>query len=413
MDFALIGDHPDGLAMARALVATSRHRLMLYAGPGAGEEWLRRLPAAFELVDDVEEALARLEIPCVIVADDIAYRPDVLRRALQSDKHVLCVHPADLRPDIAYEAGMIQADTRKLLLPLLAERLAPGLTRLDQLVRNGALGPLQVIECERTLALREGEPWWTWESSPLVALWDGLRLLGGEVREVSALAAHADELQPSDPLTLTGRFEAGTLFRVLLTPGADGPRGRILVRGARGQAELLSPAGPYGPAQLRVRDGDGERVEEVPAWDPWPALAAAFDDALAGRQPAVTWLDATRCLELFDAARHSVERERVVPMVYQEFTETGSFKGIMTALGCGMLWVVLLLLFIAPWAPQVLYVIVSLLLLFLVLQLLRWVLPAEAARRDASAPSPAPRAPLPDHEGTTGGEPCARGDGSG
>ena len=58
MRFALLGDHPDGLAMARALVDSSRHELGAYSGPGIGGEYLRRWGIAARGVGDLEEVLA-------------------------------------------------------------------------------------------------------------------------------------------------------------------------------------------------------------------------------------------------------------------------------------------------------------------------------------------------------------------
>ena len=53
-----------------------------------------------------------------------------------------------------------------------------------------------------------------------------------------------------------------------------------------------------------------------------------------------------RCLELDDAARRSVARRRASALEYQEATEEAGFKGTMTLLGCGLLWVSLLLLIV-------------------------------------------------------------------
>src|SRR6476661_4190908 len=137
MRFALLGDHNDGLAMARALVETGRHELAVYAGPAAGVEYLRRWNLAPERLGDLEEVLADPSIAAVIVAGSPGNRLGLLRRALQSERHVLCVHPLASRPDSAYEAAMLQADTGYLLFPILPETLHPGVRRLLA-VTNGA-----------------------------------------------------------------------------------------------------------------------------------------------------------------------------------------------------------------------------------------------------------------------------------
>src|SRR5262249_24038669 len=129
MRFALLGNHPDGAALAAALVSTGRHQLAAVTAPRA-DDILRQSGAEPRQVADLEEILANPAVEAVVVAGHPAVRPTQLRRALQSERHVLCVHPVDDTPDIAYEAAMLQADGSCILLPLLPEALHPALTRL-------------------------------------------------------------------------------------------------------------------------------------------------------------------------------------------------------------------------------------------------------------------------------------------
>src|SRR5687767_11531713 len=115
MKFALLGDHPDGLSMARALVESGRHELAAYCGTAVGAEYLKLWSVNTQRIGDAEEVLADPTIEAIIVAGSPADRPAQLRRAVQSERHVLCVHPSDENPNAAYEASMIQAETRKLL----------------------------------------------------------------------------------------------------------------------------------------------------------------------------------------------------------------------------------------------------------------------------------------------------------
>jgi hypothetical protein len=226
----------------------------------------------------------------------------------------------------------------------------------------------------------------------LLTLWDGLRWIGGEVQEVAALGTQKEELEAGEPLTVTGRFEQGALLQVLLKPG-DGPRGRLLVRGEQGQAELFWPQGVTGPSRLQYRTAAGEHAEEWPAWSPWPALAAVFQGNLEGLPQPLGWLDGTRCLELFEATRRSSKRRKVVPLVYEESTEAENFKGTMTALGCGLLLVVMVLFFATPFVPWVKYAVLPLLVLFLALQLLRWIVPDQGQEAGRAGDVSPPRKP--------------------
>src|SRR4051794_3174505 len=135
MRFALLGNQPDGLEMACALAESGRHDIRAYTD-APGEEVLRRWGPAAQRVSDVEEVLADPAIEAVVVAGSLAVRAAQLRRSLQSERHVLCVHPPDQTPEAAYEAGMIQGDTGCVLLPLLPQALHPGILRLAEFLRR-------------------------------------------------------------------------------------------------------------------------------------------------------------------------------------------------------------------------------------------------------------------------------------
>jgi predicted dehydrogenase len=373
MNFALIGGHPDGLAVAAALQGGGHGDLRWFAGPPDAAAALAARGLACQRLSDLEELLAHDEVDLVIVADELKHRPASLRRTVQAAKHVLCVHPADDNPTIAYEVGLILADTRRACLPILRAAPAAAWRKLRELVASGGLGALQRIEAEFALPPLPAGRERTWDDTPLPSLWHLLRQLGGEVREVSAFAAAEKELLPAEPVTLSGKFETNGLFQV-----AVGPRrgDRLACVGERGQVEIAWPEGRHGPAILRIGAGPEEQTETHAADGAWRDFAGQLMSALAGKPAAAaTWHDATRCLELLQAAGESVERRRVVTLVYQDFTEKASFKGAMTATGCALIWISIILLFLSPFAPWLLYLVPAALGLFLILQTLRWVVP--------------------------------------
>src|SRR5262249_51168939 len=89
----------------------------------------------------------------------------------------------------------------------------------------------------------------------------------------------------------------------------------------------------------------------------------------------LSWQDAVRGLELDDAARRSVARRRASALEYPEPTEATGSKATMTRGGCALTWPVLLLVFLWNWWPPARYLIAPLLILFLGLQLLRYLIP--------------------------------------
>ncbi len=393
MHFALLGNHPDGVEMACALVESGRHQLAACTA-ALNEPTLRRLGGDVRRVSDPEELLADPAVEAVVVAGPLSQRPAQLRRALQAERHVLCVHPADDGPEVAYEAAMIQRDTGCALLPLLPEGLHPGVLRLRQFVRRSPkegeplppTGLFKLLEVERVATGEVLDGVGEEGRKPSFPDWDLLRALGGEVLEVSAFAA-SEMPEAGEPVLLAGRFEQGGLFQVTLLPGQPSPRRRLTVVGSAGRAELLFPLGWQGPAFLEWRDEAGETHEEYwENWGPWPALVEAFE--AARRQPAggggpLSWQDEVRCLELDDAARRSVSRRRASLLEYPEATEEVGFKGTMTLAGCGLLWAIILLVILAhflppQWWKPLGWGIGVLLAIFLGSQLLRYLLPGRA-----------------------------------
>ncbi|OAI51651.1 hypothetical protein AYO44_16995 [Planctomycetaceae bacterium SCGC AG-212-F19] len=404
MRFALLGNHPDGLSMARALAASGRHALVAYAGPVPGFEALRQAGLHPKGTADPEEVLADPAVEAVIVAGNPGDRAVQLRRALQSERHVLCVHPADPSPDIAYEAAMLQGDTRHVLLPLLGDALHPGVARLAEMLRqpDGPLGAIRLIVVEHACSDEGVRDTNLATQPPSLPGWDVLRTLAGEVVELSAFALH-EEVLPGEPLLLAGRTESGILLHASFLAGQPDSVRRFTVMGSRGRAVLTLPPRWPGPAELCWQAGETRDRQDWPAWEPWPALVEVFETALAtpattkprpatpkprplGPGPAAspTWHDEVRALELDDAARRSVARRRASALEYQEVSEEVGFKGTMTLVGCGLLWGVLVLVILAAWERRFLLLVIPALLIFLGLQLFRWVIPAPppAERRD-------------------------------
>src|SRR6516165_6386115 len=186
MRFALLGDHPDGVVMACALAQSGRHRVVVCTA-ALDKDVLRRCGGEVQRVSDLEEVLADPAVEAVIVAGHPSVRPAQLRRALQSERHVLCVHPPDQTPEIAYEATMIRNDTGCVLFPLLPEATHPAFHRLAEFVRRkdgdaSPIGRFRLLEMERGVADEVLDGVWIAGQKPSFPGWDILRTVGGEIQ---------------------------------------------------------------------------------------------------------------------------------------------------------------------------------------------------------------------------------------
>jgi predicted dehydrogenase/uncharacterized membrane protein len=398
MHFALLGDHPDGLQTAHALAASGRHTLIALdadAAQAAGNSALRF--SGFKVVADLEEVLADPAVEAVIVASRLDTRPTILRRALQAERHVLCVHPADTTPDIAYEAALIQGDTKRALVPLWIEGLHPALSRLTELSRSAdaGIGTLQFVHLERESAATVLEGAGTAGGKLAFPGWGVLRALGGDIAELSAFAAEI-QLTEDDPVLVSGRFEGGGLFQASFLPRQPRESFRVQVTGNRGRGELELPIRWGKAARLQWQEPGESHQETWAAWDPGPSIVSLFEESVAAAEAKTpiaeallsSWQDEVRGLELDDTARRSIERRRAGTLEYQQASEEVGFKGTMTLVGCALVWIIILLVILSRWLPALGWLIVPLIVLFLLLQMFRWIVPKPAERNESERTPP-------------------------
>jgi hypothetical protein len=374
MRFAILGDHRDGWAVARALVASGRHELIRYQGPTPAE-MLREDWPGLRHTSDLEDVLADPQVEAVIVAGKPGERLDQLRRVLQSERSAFCVHPVDQKPDGAYEMNLLQGDTHQIVMPVLPEALHPQVESARQrLFSHGETSAAPILlDVEHrgvaTLMFEGVES----ELGPSFPGWALLRQLGGEVEEVVGFAA-GEQVTRAESVLVQGR-SSRFLFRVLYRPSRT----------------ALPPLTKV----TFLSDGPDEQTL---AFDPsdwgdsaWRSLVECFESAVGrlkttpratpgsgpiGTGHGLSWQDEIRALELDDAVRRSIERRRAYTLEYQESGEDVGFKGTMTLVGCALIWLIPVLLLASAAFPQLGWLIVPVLLGFLGLQLLRWLVPS-------------------------------------
>jgi hypothetical protein len=138
---------------------------------------------------------------------------------------------------------------------------------------------------------------------------------------------------------------------------------------------------------VRRAEGGGEVVTDVEPWDPQGAVLSVLADAVAGLDAHPDLADGTRATEVSEGVVRSLRRGRTVELHYEEISEAGTFKSVMTSLGCLVLLSILVVIPLALAGPAIgfggsiylAYVIPPVLVVFVLLQLFRF------AVRDAGA----------------------------
>ena len=339
------------------------------------------------------------------------HRAEQVRTLVQAGRTILIGHPASLSMLWAYELDMILADSSATVIPALATRHHPFIYSLKNLVEqsiagNGPLGPIESLQFERRQPDRDQESVLTSFARDA----DVIRVLIGDPSRLMALGG-GDAGWANLAVGLSGPDQVSVRWQVAkghtreLTIQLICERGRLCIdiperdcgvwavtqQTDAGISDLLpefpSETAPFQPAEVLLEllllavkgDADNHSNSSIP--------------------PAI-WPDAARTIELAETIPRSVKRGRGIDLHQEEFSELGTFRGTMASLGCGIIMAGLFILFLATLVGGVAraagwsfgerlaaiwpYAILTTLILFLILQLLPFLLPKDSGNSDES-----------------------------
>jgi myo-inositol 2-dehydrogenase/D-chiro-inositol 1-dehydrogenase len=277
---------------------------------------------------------------------------------------------------VYYELDMIRRESGCPMLPYIAARWHPAVAQLLSLMAEppSGIGAWQQLAFERQLE----HPDRTAVLSHFAVDVDLCRALVGELTHVSAFATGDDAVRYANlSVQLSGPRSIGVRWSMR---SGDPGRGAVLNLVAQaGRAELSMPRD--GAWTLQIWRGDQQTSQQFNRWDPAREALAQFDRLVAGESTAPTWLDACRAIELTETIDRSLKRGRTIELHFDEYSEQGTFKGLMTSLGCGLLVAALVIMLLAalggrlglPFAQHWASFLLLLFGAFLALQFLRLV----------------------------------------
>jgi D-xylose 1-dehydrogenase (NADP+, D-xylono-1,5-lactone-forming) len=259
-----------------------------------------------------EDLLTDPEIEAVYIPLPNSMHIEWTERALRAGKHVLCEKPLSTDPT-AVNAAFDLADQRGLvLMEAFMYRHNPQTLRLQDLVRDGAVGRLRLIRASFSFVANDPSN---------IRLATGLA--GGGLMDVGSYCVNGARMLAGEPLSVTAQQVLGGDGVDVVFTGtmsfADGvladfdcglalaARDELEVVGDRGSLFLDDPWHCLRPVIELRRDGDVERIE-LPRVDSYMLevenMAAAIRgdaEPLLGRADAVG--QATTLQALYDAAR--------------------------------------------------------------------------------------------------------------
>ncbi|HEX8202865.1 MAG TPA: hypothetical protein VF590_20480, partial [Isosphaeraceae bacterium] len=301
----------------------------------------------------------------------------------------LCLHPPGENADAYYQVALSRRETGAVVVPALPARLHPGVAAVRAAVAGGELGAFRGLRLEAPVEPGTGDLIGRGFSRAV----DVVRAVLGEIETVTATGDPPGD-RPSEDLVVQLRGPAARRAEVHLWAGPSEPA-RLTATGADGTLTLEFDPEGLGPGLLvrRMGPGGAPRPTELEPWDARAAMLEAFAAAVAGAEVHPDLTDGTRALEVAAAAARSLRRGRTVDLHYEEVSEAGNFKAVMTSLGCLVLLATLVALPLALAGPAlgldgtlvIAYAIPPALVGFLLLQLFRFAVREGGAAGDAGA----------------------------
>lgn len=328
-----------------------------------------------------EHLLSGIDADWVIVAPhgDPEYRAEQLRKLVAAGVPLAVSHPVHPSMLVYFELEMIRSEGGAALRPLTPAVAHPALARMAACFDGTGgwpLGRLQQVILERQLPTRRREEVQRAFAEDMLTA----QRLAGPLNRLGALAPPGD---PWENLGVQVSGPGGVLVRWSVAPVERFPVAKLTARAEGGRVVLEMPES--GPWQLDVVLQGEDEPAASDTFEPLDAAQAALAALETGTlSPKTDWPAAARCVELAETIERSLARGRTIELHDEEYSEEHTFKGKMSALGCGLLILGLIVGVIGViagglgvrgahvWPYALLVVFVA----FLALQLLRLALPA-------------------------------------
>jgi predicted dehydrogenase len=379
MKLALLGTDDDVLELARAATAGGHAIVWLGDARPVDAAALGQIAPGLAVAADWEALLGQGIADAVIVGTGTSpesVRAEQLKRLVNDAVPLLVVHPTGSSVLPYYELDMGRTEIHSVLRHYNPVIGAPAVVELAALVQSGdeEIGTVQqvvcqrfAVDCGRVAVLRH-----------LARDAELLRTVADEIRTVSAVGPKStDESYASLQTQMTSAGRA--TLRWSVTPSTSS----------------------HSYVEVTLVGERGTRTVSLPPAD-WDAPRAAVDALVAAvpangshkSDAASTWRDATAAMEIVDTIGLSLDKGRNLEVHPQRLTQELAFRGAMSAFGCGLLLLGMMVLFVAgvmgdvvglqlfklwPWA------LLTVLTLFLLLQIVPWL----ATKRSPSAPGDA------------------------
>jgi hypothetical protein len=345
MKFALLGADPESCLLTQA-AAELGHEAVWYGDIAAVDRATHPWLEGADQADDWEALFDRDLCDFIIVGRGNApttQRTEQVIQLTRIGRPLLTTFPLTDSVLSYYEIDMARLDSGVSLW-----HFNPLVTHTDRIAEfrewvttgHPQLGRIEQVICERPLAERNREQ----------DLWHFAR----DVELLDAVVGPLDRLgavgSPNEAATYSGLSvqllgKSQVPVRWSVGPVDQSPHPALTFVGERGRVSFMfDNAGEF-------QEGTAPPpVSSRPAFECIQKFAAVLNDSPRSQ---TTWLAALRAMELTDTIEISLRRGRMIDVHRQQLTEELSFRGTMSAVGCGVLLLLPPLLILAGWLAQI------------------------------------------------------------
>lgn len=340
MHLAFLGVCPDTRDLAAA-AASMGHRLTWYTddeerSSAAAIDDLRT-DVAFQPQDRWESLLDSPSVDGVVLAAASAgwsdLRADQWRRLTQAGARIMLVHPVVPSLLVYLEVDMLAGESGAVLVPYWPDAHCDGAASLAGFSAGPNYGVgrprFEQISLRRFLEDRSPENVTKWFARD-AALLD---LVVGPFSDIAAIGPDVSHAAYAS-LAVHLHGPQGVPVRWEVARPLAGEQAELIAEG--GDEHLRVPLEVHA-----VRDAAGVRVESL-------AGLAEFSKVIGTPSLLLeSWRRAVRAMELADSIEISLRRGRRIDVYYRQLTEETSYKGTMSAIGCGLLLLAPVVLLVA------------------------------------------------------------------
>jgi hypothetical protein len=349
MKLALLDDCEEMRFWLPLLREQSRHQIV--AGADLSDETVRMLPGC-EIVDRGERFLEMAHLDAVLLAGGRDRSLESAKQlATQGVPVIVLPHPHQ-GTAFLYELSLIRDSHHTRLFAWFPLRRHPLIVRFREFLGDDTIGvPIQwEIERSETPDTEPARVSLKICDRRMLSDVDLLRQLSGNYSRVTAIRSG---FEGTSIAAQTVSLSGNSLPEAVWTIRSDSrSHWTLTVRGERGEASVSGDSA-CGLDQLLV---GGERFgcsrDEVVA-----SLAEELDEIEAGIERAASssdWSELIRIAETVEATHQSVRRRRTIDLYFEVTSERSQFKTLMTALGCGVLMLTLVLVVVVMMIGQLL-----------------------------------------------------------